>query len=152
MLLIFFGVIGYLAQRLTSLEASSARLIQSPPEVVPTKVPISAEIIWNQVNEWRISQGKKAYILDENICKVAQERADEITKDFGHQLFMSHINELKKFAYVGENLAGELKTNEDAMWGWLLSPEHHKTLEDNRYTHSCIRCTDNDCAQIFGYY
>lgn len=155
-MLILVGGLGY----------ANSQLKVPTPSPVPTILPTlrsfppqdlhypDAERLFSLVQVWRESVGKNKYIHSENMCKIAQLRAEESVSDWSHDKFSA-----ERFCdecTLGENLARnyqalEFEPEDGILERWLNSPAHKENLDRN-YTHSCIRCVDLNCAHIFGYY
>ena len=105
--------------------------------------------LWTVVNDWKEKESGYRYTSDERLCEQASIRANQIKSDWSHNGF----DEVPFFDFktVGENLAAESNSNNDILTLWLTSPTHKENLDEN-FTHSCIRCEDNYCVQLFGKY
>lgn len=115
-----------------------------------------ARVLWALVQDWRIRNGYKPYVEDERLCEPAGRRAAEASIEFSHRLFSngfsnSVMRDLSYYA-LGENLATGNIGATDMLDGWLDSPSHRANLEDDEFTHGCIRCINSTCAHIFGAY
>jgi len=113
---------------------------------------VSEEHLWKKVNEWRKSSLLKEYIKDDLLCKYASIRLQDIRSNFDHSDFNDDISKqiFHEYNYteLGENLAKDYQLEEQIIINWLTSPPHYKNLIDN-FTHSCIKCEDSYCVQLF---
>lgn len=103
-----------------------------------------------KVQEWREANHKEMYKLDGNLCRLAAVRAVEVRKDWSHDGFLKEGKLMMVSGYqsLGENLARDMRNEDEALTAWLNSPTHKKNL-DADFTHSCIVCVDNNCAHEF---
>lgn len=144
-LLIVLGLFGYL---FSDTQIGERQVIIIPtvtpePTIVINKNPLSAEKLTALVNNWRVSQGFKPYIKNEDLCRLAKDRADDGVDN--------HVGALQKYS----NYPSQLQENLAEAWienaileGWLSSPPHKATLE-KPYKYSCIACYKKQCNQIF---
>lgn len=113
---------------------------------------VSEDVLWNRVQNWRVQTGLPKYIINYDLCIIADMRVEEIKKEFNHDGFFDHSPEYLYYSNMSE-LAENLVKNypdEDTMLSkWLDSEGHRRNLQDG-YTYSCIRCSENHCVQIFG--
>lgn len=107
---------------------------------------LDAEVMWLLVQNWRTENKLPKYQDSEVACSIADTRIKETSNNFSHEGF-----EADRFCtdcYIGENLV-ESPTNETrALRMWLSSEGHLANLKRN-FTHSCIKCDNNRCVQIF---
>lgn len=111
----------------------------------------NSEKLMEVVNNWRISQNLQTYVVDQRLCKLASERANETLDIFSHGGFVNRIkNKSFGFDYKGmaENLSVVGGTEQNYLSAWLNSPEHKADLLHD-YKYSCIACKKASCAQIF---
>lgn len=112
---------------------------------------ISEDELWTEVNNWRKLRNYKTYQRDEQLCEYAEVRASEIKTEFNHDIF---IERFKNHPFeISENMVDSTIDNDvhTAMYSWLKSTDHREALERN-YTHSCIKCNDGYCVQLFSSY
>lgn len=110
------------------------------------------------VDDYRINKGFKPLPEDPRLCKLAEERVEEIITDWSHNgytrrtpiLFSSYCPECSR---IGENLARGYTTPEDTLTAWLNSPLHRANL-DQDYNMGCLRYRISNgevfIAHIFG--
>jgi uncharacterized protein YkwD len=117
---------------------------------------ISEDRLFKAVNQWRESQNKQTYITSPVLCGFATQRVKEIQSDWSHDGFkeLSKTGEVYKFqnfSQTGENILRDFSEENGGLESWLNSPTHRANL-DSDFTHSCIRCENNYCVQLFGKY
>lgn len=117
--------------------------------------PLNQDRLFELVQTWRVQNKLPKYQQNEALCQVAQMRAEDIQTNWSHKGFYEFADELKRtkpqFAgtySLGENLAQDYLTEEEALEGWLNSPSHLKNLKAP-YQFSCIRCVNGHCAHLF---
>jgi len=120
------------------------------PQVCSAAKEVSEDKLLKVVNDWRTSKGKKNYKIDTILCGYATERVKEVKSDWSHKQFKT-MNKIDSFITLGENLSKDIFNEAEILNSWLNSPTHRENLE-NSFTHSCIRCEDNYCVQLFGKY
>jgi uncharacterized protein YkwD len=144
-----------------SIAASSVPLKTIAPtlkitaEPVPTTVtakPISyshnGDLVFNLVNQYRESAGKKAFLKDERLCKIAQQRAPQLNEEiFGSKKMHEGFKALQLPYWATENIASY--QTEAAIVKWWLGDAIHRRVIDTDYTHSCAACYGKSCSQIF---
>lgn len=135
----FVAILGVVFIAGAYYEATS-RPKQANP-VVP--IQIDEKTLWNLINEHRMKLDLPPFIKSQELCKEAKERAVEINYDYTHDQFQN-----REHMYgVAENIA-HAPTAESALRTWLKSPPHRKALEGD-WTHSCLACKGEYCAQLF---
>ena len=120
----------------------------SPTAFVPVPIFLDSDKVMELVQEWRAEQGYKKYTIDGRLCKIAEDRANDmflIDKTDGHAGFRKKYYNLGYV--VSENITGALNENE-ALDKWLNSPPHLEGLKRN-YNYSCLKCKGMYCSQIF---
>lgn len=122
------------------------------PQVSPTRFDsvdvanLDEEKLWNLVQDWRESQGLARYIKSDELCRIAEDRAEDQKNGLdNHAGFKA-----KYYSYpyvLSENCA--VSSNEKRiLGGWLNSPPHLAALQ-KPYTHSCIKTKGRYAVQIF---
>lgn len=134
-----FLVIGYFIGSLTAEWSFTNKNLSKD------KFP-DAEFLFKTVNNWRRESGYAELQMSESLCNVARVRIKEIKVDFSHTRFSESIFP-EEFVFFGENLSEQL-SQEDVFGMWLNSPTHRENLERD-FTHSCVRCEESYCVQIF---
>lgn len=109
---------------------------------------LSANLIFDLINQHRTTIGKPAFSKDPQICSIAQARGPELYDE----IFVTHtmhagFYKLNLPYRATENLA-HYKSEEIIVNWWLNSPIHRKAIESD-HTHSCGACYGNSCSQIF---
>lgn len=81
-------------------------------------------------NDYRRSHGLNALTINSGLCRIAGERAQEISKSFSHDGFEAAIKRsgLDKHSF-GENIAsGPLDAVHFVQWSWDRSPGHKANM------------------------
>lgn len=115
--------------------------------------PLSADKLFNLVNEWRIKNGYASYTKSESLCELANERLPEVRVNWNHDGFFARTTQnsnLPKGDY-GENLAKFTRTEEFTLAAWIQSPEHYKNLT-KPFTYSCIETDGKYVVEEFASY
>ena len=149
-LLIIIGIeIGFILSPRVTKSYPVATVVSTNPTETPTptsyprSISLSAEKLTALVNDWRVSQGFQPYVKNEDLCIIAEDRADE-----GPDYHEGFVNKYSNHpSVIQENLVGA-DTEKQALGEWLTSPPHKSTLE-KPYKYSCIACYKNQCNQIF---
>jgi len=115
---------------------------------VPTLIQnLDSDKLFQLVNEWRTQNGYQPYMVDERLCKIASDRADDGNDN--HKGFRVKYSNYPYVISENDVYGNTPYANENnAMLSWLNSPKHLENLE-KPYIYSCIRCYKNDCSQIF---
>lgn len=126
-------------------------------EVVPDHT-IDEKGLFSLIQAWRQTDdckpgGCKPYIISQSMCKLAEERTNEIGQDWSHNEFVPTVkaNNYYGFNAVAENLSKGMYSEDQVLREWLASASHSANLR-KPYTHSCIKCKDGRCAQTFASY
>jgi|ERR1035437_1555952 uncharacterized protein YkwD len=124
--------------------------------VTPTPQPFSEDKLWGLIQDWRVSQGLKTYIIDPRLCNIAEDRV------MNYPILDNHVGlsdaikgyaNYPKYVYFAENLA-QSYTETMMLDQWITSKKGHlQTLQAN-YVYSCVECkksstTEEYCSQIF---
>lgn len=113
---------------------------------------LSADKLFQIVNEWRVKEGYQQYEKSEFTCEISNQRLPEIKINFNHAGFSAERFCPKDLdCKIGENLVEGYNSEEEAFNSWLNSPTHRNNLESD-YTHSCIKCDSGYCVHIFSYF
>jgi hypothetical protein len=120
---------------------------------IPPPYKLRADVLWETVNDWKVSQKTKPYVLNDSLCEIADKRLRETSVDWSHNKFYDVTDEIYKktdeFTGLGENLARNFQTETSVLTGWLNSPGHRRNLEAN-YTDSCIATDGIHVVKFFG--
>ncbi len=137
----------------------------SEPAVIPA-VDFSSQLslnLTNKINQWRLDQHQAAYFTNEELCQFAQTRLLQVQPEtLSHATFYQEAENVfpdSGFKSLGENLAGFSVLNQDNLsqvskeifQAWLTSPAHLQNLQAN-FSHSCLKCNQQICIQVFGRY
>ena len=128
-------------------------IIRATPSPTPIPTPeISFEDqVWERINNWKQKEDGYKYIKDNVLCKFAEIRTEQIKTDWSHDGFYkinNQLNQATSFNSYGENLSKDIIYPVEISVSWLNSPKHRENL-NKKYTHSCIKCEDYYCVQLF---
>lgn len=116
---------------------------------IPTPVPLSADKLFQLVNEWRVQNGYQEYKKSDFACSVASKRLPEVKENWSHEGF--YYKRFCQECTLSENLAKGQPSEKETLKNWVNSPSHLANLQ-RTYTHACI-VTDGDYfVQIFSYF
>lgn len=105
-------------------------------------LPNTPETLFNLINDKRLENGKEKLELDENLSKIAKEKAIDMvnsnyfshtSKTYGTIFSMLQSSGIK-YKVAGENISGN-ESVEDALLSWLASDEHKQNILSNTYNH-----------------
>lgn len=91
------------------------------------------------VNEERQKNGLTALTLSQQLCNVAEIRANEITVSFSHtrpngsSCFTVLAEQNVPYMACGENLAYGQRSPQEVVTGWMNSPGHRANILSSRY-------------------
>lgn len=120
---------------------------QNPSE---SKTTLSADTIFDMVNNYRTQNAYTPFQKDETICSLANERAKELSGEFYTGRLHRGLYNRPLPYYVTENaILG--RSEQFAIQWWLASPIHRSQMFGN-FTHSCTKCEGNACSQVFTSY
>lgn len=114
--------------------------------------------VFRLVNQERAKAGKSALTLDNNLCRIADARAKEISTNYSHDGFAAYRAELYPYYhnYVGENIAFGSINPTSAMNKWMNSSEHRSNILDDDFTDIGIGIYNDGATlgyvQVFGGY
>lgn len=114
--------------------------VVEPTRVPPTPLPMKEGEVFELVNEYRAENGVAPLILDENLCRFARERLEEVKTDFNHDRVKDWVNKeyLNKFVTLSENLSGGSYSARGAVNSWSWSEDgHNEAMLNPEYTHTC---------------
>ncbi len=139
------------AQPTPAVSASpSARIAGAATTTSPVaKVSsLNAEKIFTMVNSHRANIGKAAFIKEDSLCRIAENRAPQIKDElYGGKKMHSGFYGLNLPYWATENIAAYSTEEQTVKW-WLSDYIHKKAIEsDNKY--SCVACSGRYCSQVF---
>ncbi|MBP9819322.1 CAP domain-containing protein [Candidatus Woesebacteria bacterium] len=105
--------------------------------------------LFEMINAYRTTRSLPALQASEKVCKVAQDRAPELYREIfvTNNMHAGFYARQRPYKAV-ENMI-HFSTEEGAVSWWLRSRVHHAAIISENYTHTCIACKGNSCAQIF---
>lgn len=108
---------------------------------------LDAEKLFAMSNAYRAERGLPALQKDERMCSLAASRAPEINTEIAEGRMHSGLQSRNLPYWNTENIIS--MSSEDAAFNWWVNdPIHHKAIVGN-FTHSCVACSGNACAQEF---
>jgi len=115
---------------------------------IPLK-QINEQKLFDLIQKYRYENYLPTYNKSDFLCKIANQRLQQIKTDFSHAIFVnSHYCDN---CVISENLAKSFYDEQVLFTSWLNSPTHAQILKEP-YTHSCLKTDENNTVQIFGYY
>lgn len=123
----------------------------SNPITTTQTATLSAELLFNLVNEHRTKLNLPAFEHDGGVCAVAEARKNEIV----NEIFVTHALHSGFYAknlpyWATENLIWQHSEAEALNW-WLHSPVHRAAVEGN-YKYACGVCNGEVCNMVFTNY
>lgn len=92
------------------------------------------QILLDLHNKERSKKGHKSLILDENLCKYAQNHAEYMAqKNKLVHASMSKLMEVNNDSLVAENIAWGQETEEQVMKTWMNSYGHKSNILGSKY-------------------
>jgi uncharacterized protein YkwD len=120
--------------------------------VQPEVLAVSTDSLLIEVNRVRAENGcKKPLVINENLAKAAQERAEYIAADhWYHDGYIETVKKYYRYQKLGENLARHFKTDVEIINAWLASPKHKDNLLNCKYVETGIGRSGAYVAQEYG--
>ena len=102
-------------------------------------------------NKQRKSKSKKELILDENLCKYAQQHAQKMAKkdSLYHSSMSSLIKVNEGTKTVGENIAYGQSTEEKVMKDWMNSTGHKWNIISKEYLKVGIGSAEDQSGKVY---
>jgi uncharacterized protein YkwD len=105
------------------------------------------------INDYRISKGLNALILDNYVSKVSENHDNYMIEKnaISHDLFEARFKDIVQnlgASKVAENVAYNFNTSNSTLQAWINSPEHKSNLEGN-FTHFGISIKTNSSGIKF---
>jgi len=121
----------------------------SSPVVTPSnRNSLNAELIFQMINNHRVSIGKPAFEKDERLCKIAKERVPQLQNEiFGGGVMHAGLKAMNLPFWNTENMAGY--QTEKQTFDWWMSDYIHRVAIESDHKYSCGACLGNTCAQEF---
>lgn len=105
--------------------------------------------LFEMINAYRVKRKLPALIADQKVCSVTKQRAPELYGEIFITRNMHAGFYRRSLPYKAVENIIHYSTEEGAVGWWLRSPIHHAAIVSKDYTHTCIACKGNSCAQIF---
>lgn len=117
-----------------------------PPTNTPTatSVPVYPQLdavkVFNLINDYRAAHGLSRLAWDQDMCPFALKRLQQIHTDHSHSEFNAEVGKTycRQCHHAGENLAGDVWTNEELVQGWIHSPSHLDDLMQPDFAVTCV--------------
>lgn len=163
-LAVFFGIATLSSHEVIPLPSpistpqTSQQAPATPVEIqgVSTRIdpainPVAQDIL-NRTNQARKEAGLKPLRISSGLQKSAQAKLNDMLKYeyFNHDKYVYFISRDTNFPAMGENLARNFKTNEEAFDAWMASPTHRDNILESRFTYIGIAVSGSYIVQHFG--
>lgn len=126
--------------------------IPSPSSVTPSLPSLHGDVIFNLINQYRVSKGLPFYIVSNELCNLAQERANYLiannmaafkSSSIGNHTGFREMTANYSGSGVGEDLLGNVTSDQYALADWQSSPPHNALLLATNYqgeimTKACV--------------
>lgn len=105
--------------------------------------------LFELINAYRAKRKLPALLPSAKVCSAAEERAPELFREIfvTNNMHAGFYARQRPYKAV-ENMI-HFGTEEAAVGWWLRSRVHHAAIVSPNYTHTCVACKGNSCAQIF---
>ena len=131
-----------------------SRKVQTP---APNPAPTTAGEVLRLTNAERAKAGLPAFVDDQALAKVAQEKARDMRANgyFGHTspTYGSPFAMMTKFgitySYAAENIAQGYRDAASAVVGWMSSSGHRANILNPNLTHLGVGVDGNIWVQMF---
>lgn len=124
------------------------------PEATPTQAQnapsganLNSDLIFGLINQYRVSLGLAAFVTEPSVCELAQVRSAELASEVSNGTIHAGLYNRGLPYWIWENAKVGSNEEETAAW-WLASSLHRQSIVGD-YKFSCIKCTGNNCAQLF---
>lgn len=111
---------------------------------VTTASILSAEVLFNLVNQYRVNIGLSAFQKDERVCAISASRAPEIDREIYGTDSMHAGFFARNLPYFATETIISTRTEQGALIWWLNSPVHRSIILGN-YTYACLACAGRSC-------
>jgi uncharacterized protein YkwD len=158
-ILFYFGLLTVLIAVFYNLSLNVGTA--GPPKELPTPEPtrslmVKVSRVFDLVNDHREKNGLNRLIWDEQLCRMAKERVNEIHTDFTHSGAPYKADTYYPNRRVGENIMKSRTTGDNEAYmveGWIESPSHLENIVRPNFVRSCIAAdwfdNKNYAVQIF---
>lgn len=123
------------------------------PTAVPSSAPetnsggLSADRIFELVNNYRASKSLPPVQKDERVCEVARSRAPEVGAEISGGYMHKGIR-ARNLPYFNSEIIISMRSEEAAV-NWWISDYIHRVQMEGDYKYSCAACSGNSCVQEF---
>jgi uncharacterized protein YkwD len=108
---------------------------------------LDAKVIEELVNDYREENGLPRLIHDPELCKLAEIRAEEITKDYSHAGIEARFDTFP-YQKLSENLS-LAKNDWEVVRGWKKSQAHNLGMLDTEVDRTCVATKGSYAVQLF---
>ena len=108
---------------------------------------LNADLLFTMANAFRQRLGLPEFQKDDRVCSLAASRAPEIAAEIAGGYMHAGLYARNLPYWSTENII-TMRTEDAAFNWWVNDPPHRAALAGN-YTHSCVACVGNACAQEF---
>ncbi|NLA42724.1 CAP domain-containing protein [Candidatus Saccharibacteria bacterium] len=109
--------------------------------------PVSANRVFDLVNQERVNAGIHPLVMDERLMSSAQDKADDMKNRnyYGHEdpdgvrgYLLARRKVGSDCVTVSENISAGDRTNNEAVRGWMKSEPHHQAILNPQYSLSGV--------------
>ncbi len=137
----------------------SALQEQAPIQITPTTIAVPSEAqvppaqtldsdkIFDFVNQHRAALGLIPFEREESVCQLAIARSTELSGELANGSIHSGLYGRNLPYWIWENAKVGSNEEETVAW-WISSPIHYQSMIGD-YKYSCVKCTGNNCSQVF---
>lgn len=108
---------------------------------------LNADRIFDLINQYRASLGLSAFEKNDEVCSLTQIRSTELAAELASGTVHSGLYGRNLPYWIWEN--AKVGSNEDEAASWWLSSSLHRKSIVGDYKFSCVKCTGNNCSQLF---
>lgn len=119
--------------------------IESQTEAI--QFTLDSDKIFELINQYRTSLGLTPFEREESVCQLAQVRSTELAGELANGTIHSGLYNRNLPYWIWENAKVGSNEEETVNW-WLASPLHHQSIVGD-YKYSCVKCTGNNCSELF---
>ena len=133
---------------------------QAPIQISPTSTTVLSEAqtpapaqtldsdkIFDLVNQHRAALGLIPFEREESVCQLAEARSTELSGELANGSIHSGLYGRSLPYWIWENAKVGSNEEETVAW-WMSSPVHYQSMVGD-YKYSCVKCTGNNCSQLF---
>lgn len=127
----------------------NAKPMPSPdPTPVYVQQPLNESVLYEKINQYRVSQGLTPLRFDPSMCEFAKTRLSQIHTDWSHNQWLAGVKNAYYYQYAGENLARGQQSEDQTLQDWIGSPTHKAGMIDPHFNRTCIE-SDTDGSSTY---